>query len=290
MANLNDIIEHLDQLPALPASASRLVGLLSSGCAEIGELERVIRVDEAISAAVLRCANSVRFGRPGRVFTLRESITRLGARALLRIALAQQFGSVLQSAGSAYGLHRGSLWRGAMAGALAAEEIARHHGVEPDLAFLCGLLRDIGKLALDQIVDPRELERAADALPEEASFLEAERILVGADHAKIGGAIARRWGLPERIARAIENHHEPAVIGSRDHDPLGDVVHAADVVCLWTGLATGADGLRYPIQEHVRATCLPGRREAESLIAKMWSRLNEIEAELGHALSEEKRA
>ena len=65
-----------------------------------------------------------------------------------------------------------------------------------------------------------------------------------------------------------------------------DIVHAADVVCLWTGLATGHDGLQYPLAPHVREEILGCRANAEKYMATMWNRLTEIEADLADATAE----
>lgn len=281
MAGVNDIIESIDGLPSFPAVAARLVAAAMDDTVDDAALEKLARTDEAISAALLRRANSARFGRPGRIFSLEESLRRLGRRAIVRLAVEQEAGTVLAGAGASYGLRRGDLWRGALAGGLAAESIAERHpetGVAPDLAFMAGLLRDIGKLAMDAAgFDAADVPEGADC------FLDHERERLGADHAELGAALALRWGLPERLAEAIRHHHRPPGPDDERHDALFDVVHAGDVVVLWTGLATGDDGLRYPLAEHVAERYLPSRTEAEEDIATTWSRLAEIEAELGLA-------
>jgi len=281
VAGVRNVLDKIDDLPSMPAAAARLVSQAMDDAVGSEELERLARTDEAISTAILRRANSATYGRPGRIFSLEESIRRLGRRLIVRIALEHQVGALLAAGGSAYGLRRGDLWRGALAGGLAAEAIAQELGdpaVPSDLAFLGGLLRDIGKLAIDASGFD------ASGMPQdEACFLEHERATVGADHAELGGALAGKWLLPERLANAIRFHHAPPPPDDPRHDPLFDVVHAADVVVLWIGLATGDDGLRYRLAPHVAESLLPSRRGAESLIAVTWSRLAEIEAELGTA-------
>lgn len=284
MARVDELLDQIGELPALPSSAARIVSLLSSPDPNLDDVHAIVRCDEAISIAVLRLANSAQYGRTGRVFSLAESINRLGSRTLLRLAMQQQVGSVMKDAGSAYGLRRGALWRGALGGALAASAIAQDHGNEEgDLCFLCGLLRDVGKLALDTFVD----DGFAEAAPEgDTSFLDIERELFGANHAEIGAALAKRWGLPDRIAFVIEHHHAPPPPEDPAHDAVADIVHAADVLCLWAGLATGFDGLRYPLAEHVRTGILEDRAHAELLMADMMIELRDIEEQLSPAAQE----
>ena len=140
MADIGQILDKIDRLPALPSSVVRVIDMLTSGATDLGEIEQIVRHDEALSMVILGHANSARFGRPGRMFDLKQSIVRLGGKVLMKIVLEQQASAVFVSAGAAYGLRRGAMWRGALGGALAADEIARTHDfADKDLCFLCGL-------------------------------------------------------------------------------------------------------------------------------------------------------
>ena len=121
-----------------------------------------------LSIAVLRLANSAKFGVPGREFNLREATVRLGVRSLSRIVLQQQVSGVLAGDVRAFGLRRGALWRGALAGAFAAEKLASIHA--PDVqeqSFVCALLRDIGKLVFfSEVAALRGAGRLLDQRPD----------------------------------------------------------------------------------------------------------------------------
>jgi HD-like signal output (HDOD) protein len=280
MANLNDILT-VDRLPAMPTSMARVIPLLLDARTEWNALEKVVRQDEALTAAVLRMANSAKYGSPGKHFDLRRAMARLGREALRRCILEQQVSGVVAGENAAFGLRRGALWRSALAGAFAAEELARANGPEEaSLAFMCGLLRDIGKLALDVKYGANYLAMISAAASEGCSFIEAERKALGFDHAQVGGALARKWFLPERIAMAVEKHHEPPVPGV-GHDALFDVVHAADTICRWAGLGVGFDGMEYRLAPHVREGLKLDRRTAERDIAMVWEKLREAEESLG---------
>lgn len=279
MGALDSILKNIQSLPALPATAMRLVSMLTGDEVDFNEVKSIIKMDEAISMAVLRSANSVRYGAVGRVFSLDESIVRLGSKNLMKIAMEHQVSKLLVSAGSSYGLRRGAMWKGSLGGGLAAEELARESNFqEPDLCFLCAMLRDIGKLALDTHFGPDRILQCADSLEPNCCFLVAERNSLGVDHAELGGALAEHWGLPERICDAIRFHHEPPE--GELHDDLFDIVHAADVLSLWMGLAIGHDGLSYPLVPHVREGLLGNRTHAEIIMARTWSLLNDYEMEI----------
>ena len=265
MAPLNDTIAALDRLPALPATSMRLISMLAGGGrdADLRDVECIVGHDEAVTAAVLRRANSAAFGMRGRIAGLGDAIRRLGTRELCRIALETQTSGMLANAGRSYGLRRGALSQSALGGAIAADQLARLHGANREVAFVAALLRDIGKLAIDAVAGPDALEAiaaAADTRP----FLAYEREAFGADHAELGAILCERWSLPTAIIQAVRGHHEPP---SSPVEPLTDVVHAADCVARWAGLGLGCDGLMYPFDSGARERLGTTRDELEALVA-----------------------
>ncbi|MCE7973698.1 MAG: HDOD domain-containing protein [Leptolyngbya sp. PLA1] len=277
MADVSEILS-LKKLPSMPEAMARAVPLLLDPDLNWRSLEEVVKRDEALTTAVLRVANSARFGAPGRQFDLRAAMTRLGRDEVRRCVLSQQVSGIAGGENAAFGLQRGALWRSALGGAIAAEHLAGVHGMRDraGLAFLCGLLRDIGKLALNVRYGDAYLSAVAGHARDGVSFTDAERSALGFDHAEVGAALARKWKLPEQVARAIEAHHAPPPPGP-GHDRLLDVVHAADTVCRWAGLGVGVDGMEYPLVQHVRESLGLDRRAAESQIGMVWDRLREIE-------------
>jgi putative nucleotidyltransferase with HDIG domain len=239
MAGVSDLLDRIDRLPALPATVMRLIPLLGDDDSSLDQLHSIVQKDEALSMAVMKVANSAAFGAPGRTFSLRESVVRLGRRRLKALVMEQQTASLFAKAGASFGLQRGALWRGSLAGAFAAEELAEgRDGAPPELAFLCALLRDVGKIVLDLQFGAGYVGRVKEELSRGLSFVEAERLAVGFDHAELGAALALRWRLPDRVADAIRFHHDPPS-NPGGQDALFDVIHAADTLCLWAGLSVG---------------------------------------------------
>jgi putative nucleotidyltransferase with HDIG domain len=170
---------------------------------------------------------------------------------------------MLANAGRSYGLRRGALSQSALGGAIAADQLARLHGANREIAFVAALLRDIGKLAIDAVAGPDALEQiaaAADTRP----FLAYEREAFGADHAELGAILCERWSLPHEIVRAVRGHHEPP---SDPAEPLTDVVHAADCISRWAGLGLGCDGLMYPFDAAARERLGFSRDALEAIVA-----------------------
>lgn len=278
---LHEVIEACPDLPAVPALLARIAAMIAEGNTDAQELGDIVRHDEALTGLVLKRANSASRGVPGKTFELPASIVRLGSKELVGIISRHEASKLLPKSGTVYGLSRVGLWRNAVGGAIAAEELApRTENADPAQCYIAALLRDIGKLAIETALG----QHAVDSVPDsqgDASFVELEREALGLDHAELGAAIAERWDLPERIVNAIRMHHEPPLPGEPSHDPLIDVVHAADMVCLWSGLGAGDDGAQYPLLDHVRDALALDRHAAESLAAVTYERVCALELELG---------
>lgn len=277
MGGLMDIAATLDRLPPLPAAATRLLQVLASPDADLDEAVRIIRTDESLTASVLRTANSAAFGAPGRTLDLRAAVVRLGARAVARFALELAAAPTFRDAGSAFEIRRGELWRAAIGGARAAEDLASRCGAEPERCFVAALLRDIGRLAFDQ-----HLRDAGEGIPRPAAgedFLDFEHRTFGVDHATLGAELATRWGLPVEVVAAIRHHHRPP---ARDEggDVVLDVVHLADAAARFAGLGLGCDGLLYPVSEAAMDRLGVDRDDLERLALSAAVAVFQLEAEL----------
>lgn len=290
MVSINDIIKVSDRMTAMPASILRVTSMLAAGNTDTDELASIIKSDEVLTAAVLRRANSVAFGSAGRVFDLRQSIVRLGTKNLTHVIMEQKSADIFGESGTAFGLDRGALWRSGIGGGIGAEYIARRIAPEEaDLAYVAGLLRDIGKIALDAFFGDQYFKMLAPHIDTARTFVECERLALGYDHTQIGQAMGEAWGLPPRLCQAIRFHHEPPAEGD-EHDTLNDLVHAADAVCLWAGMAVGHDGLAYNLSSHVRDSLGLTRKEAEHEIAHVWTEVKKIEENLNAPMAQEKTA
>jgi putative nucleotidyltransferase with HDIG domain len=179
---------------------------------------------------------------------------------------------------------RTGFWQHSIAVACAADLITREHPhleFRAEEAFVCGLVHDIGKLALEWVL-PKAYARVIDlAAQHQADISDFERAVVGLDHASAGARLAERWGLPNFITTAIALHHRASATlvnisdaGERRAHSAAQVVGVADALCRKLGLGwSGNHVLSIDDQQHcIRAGLLPERVEAASL------RLHELTA------------
>jgi HD-like signal output (HDOD) protein len=234
MASIDNILKSLDRLPAISVAVTQLISNL---CGAEGDPTKesttdIVMRDSALSASVLKAANSAAAGFQMPAASVKEALKRVGESALLKIALAHASQEALGGEVLEYGLEEGDAWHGALAGALAAEEISKYtHKGDPNVAFTAGLLRDIGKLAMGLVVPP---DQVISVLSDgDSDVTTRERFEWGFDHAQVGAALGRSWGLPDELLNGIRFHHNPPM-GDMAED-LYDIIHCADNLAMTLG-------------------------------------------------------
>lgn len=189
------------ELPLLPDSASRVIAATRRDDVHARTLADLIRRDAALTGHVLRVAGSALYlGSP--LVSFQQAISRLGMAAIREIALLVAFQTRVFRVEGHESMVKG-MFRHALAAAVYAEEIARVRRWNLEEAFLIGLLHDVGRPVLLQLLV--DIARANEVILDSEAALEA----IVPRHAEVGAAIALRFGLPEAVADAVRNHHQP---------------------------------------------------------------------------------
>ena len=220
------ILRQSGGLSTLPEVAAELLTLLAEAACDTDRLAGVIQTDPALSAKILSLAarQSVAFtdGRPN----IQEAAARLPREMLREAILSVKVFPTLNwscDTDSRRLLPRRQLALHSLATACCAEELARFV-LPPEqrpAAYLAGLLHDIGKPALDEIMPKsfEQLVRQARATGEELYEVEQEHL--GLDHASLGKRLAEKWQLPGSIVSCIWLHHTDAqTLAATQAEPL----------------------------------------------------------------------
>jgi putative nucleotidyltransferase with HDIG domain len=250
--NANDLITQVKDLPPVPVAAVRLLGLLNQPTLDNEDLVKVVKYDTALTARMLRVCNSAHYGLAEPVCSVEQAVLLLGQREISRIVMALSFGPSLSRKLPNYAVEGSELWHHSLACALAAEHICNQDiagAAEPSLAFTAGLLHDIGKMALNQFITADTVVSIRNLVKNNSvSRVEAERQILGVDHAQMGGALLGRWNLPEIIIEAVTNHHNPIL---QPKVQLSAIMHVANCEAHLLGCAIGWDGYAERAREDV---------------------------------------
>ncbi|MBN2232053.1 MAG: HDOD domain-containing protein [Deltaproteobacteria bacterium] len=193
-------------IPSLPQVLIRVERSLADQRAGGRELGRVILDDPALTAQVLKLANSVYYNPGGRrVNTVSRAIVILGFETIRQVVLGLSVFRMIRNLPRAADYRR--LWRHSLAAAIAGREIARRVGVEEvEEAFVGGLLHDIGKFFLGHLFPSVYGDILVIAPTGGEALLKAEEQLLKCSHHDVGGLLAEQWGFPRVLGEIMADH------------------------------------------------------------------------------------
>ena len=214
------------------------------------ELAKVIEYDPGLTANLLQLANSAYFGWSGKIKTVKGAITRLGTNRIFQMVLCMSVAPLVRKPVKGYDMESDGLWRHSIAVAICAEQLARILKIDnSEEAFTAGLLHDMGKILLGTFVEV-DVEPIKDLVNNQSmSFNEAERQILGIDHAEAAAELLQYWKLPENVVAAARWHHSPEKADEDQHREIVDLVHVADILCIRMGWGIGTDGPLYCLNE-----------------------------------------
>jgi putative nucleotidyltransferase with HDIG domain len=237
METLDAIIDQVKRLPPAPRILPELLAVLRQDEADASRSVHLIRFDPALTAQVLRRCNSAHYGFADPAQDLQTAVVRIGMGETYRIVANLVGQRTLGAAQRGYGIGQGELWKHCAVTAVAARLMARELGGDESVVFTAALLRDIGKLVLSTSLEGAYAEVIAKTEGSEVSFLEAEKAILGVDHAEVGGRLLARWNFPENLVRALRHHHDP--LQAKPDEQLAAYAHLGDTLAHMVGHGYG---------------------------------------------------
>ncbi len=246
-----EILNNLNTVPKLPAAVTRVLALVNDPDSSVADVMGAVETDPALTAETLRIANSAYFAGPRRIGSLKEAGVLLGLNRVMQLVLAAAVFPISTRPVPGYDLEQGALVDGMLAVAVGTEILARElKRIPPSHAFTAGLLHDIGKLAMGNVVARCRGEIRDCAMVEGISYEEAERMILGMDRAEAGAAMLLSWQLPENVVIAVRWHLQPEQVTEEPF--VVDLVHVARLLAAQCGIGLGQDGLQYKLSDIAR--------------------------------------
>ena len=248
MPTLDEVCAKALALPCSPALLPRLISLLAQPHADIEDLAKLIQMDPVLASATVRMANSVFFGGEIVAETVEQAVMRLGAKELYRLAALSMASRWMAIEVVGYRWEAGDFCRASLVKAVAAEALAqRTGGVDPALAYTCGLVHEIGKLAVAfSCADSFAGVRAR--CTEGVTWLEAESAELGFNHASVSARLLAEWRFPEACVVVAANN-PPTVAIPAEYRALAAHVHAADHLAAALGAGQGEDAFLFKLDQ-----------------------------------------
>jgi len=232
----NEISRNFKKLYPMPHVMWKARRLISDPNSDFKQVSGILKTDQALASRILKVANSAYFGLTGKVSSIQHATVLLGSRLLTQIISMVSHSKMLGGTLKGYGMDSGNAWRHSLTVAVGSDVIAKKIAPEYSKeAFLAGLLHDAGKILLDPYIMERQtaFTELMDKLNTPSN--EAEKKVLGIDHAEIGKLLCAHWNFPDFVADAINWHHSPA---ESKANLLAYIIHSADVIANSMNTAT----------------------------------------------------
>ncbi|MFC2150460.1 HDOD domain-containing protein [Calditrichota bacterium] len=222
-------LRDIEKLAPMPQAFSGVMEVMRNPNSTASQLSEVIKMDQALTAKILKIVNSAYYGFYRRIGNVQHAIVILGFSEIKNITLAA---CIIQAYGSEDSPHFKILefWRHSLAVAYIARSLST---LQPDFnsedAFSIGLMHDLGKVVLDQHFSSHFHACLETSKTEQRPLHQVCLQELEIDHAEVGAIIAESWKLPVGLVKAIQYHHQP----ENAEEEIGSVylAHLANYFC-----------------------------------------------------------
>jgi putative nucleotidyltransferase with HDIG domain len=220
-------------LRALPESAAEIMHLSGDPNCKSPQLVRLIEKDTALAGAVMKAVNSSFYSLTTKMTRLDRAVAYLGTRTVKEIVFCTCLCTMCKAAD--FGTYTArDLWDHGICVAIAARELAvRSDKLDPEEAFLAGMLHDIGLMLAAQSEVGQGTALFTQAEMGTGPFGELEQWIFGFKHGELGAALARKWAFPEPHLMVIEFHHRPDE-APEEYQALCHHIYVADTLACQT--------------------------------------------------------
>lgn len=238
-------LNQITELPTLPVVVQKLNSAVSDPKVDANRIAELLKDDVAISAKLLKVVNSALYSGKEPITSIQMAVARLGMNGVRNVvtsvAIFSAFGSSDQDAFDRNEFWRHCIFAGHAAAVLHNKANCPFKRPYPkDMLHLCGVMHDVGRLVLDQFFHDQFMEALAVGEQEMLPLCDAERDVIGADHAEVGAWLATRWSTTEALVQSIRWHHDPSQSGD-EYRYLVSLCHAANYVCNYQQIGWSGD-------------------------------------------------
>ncbi len=277
--------------PSPSRVATEIISLARDPDIEMAKVAQAVGRDPAMTAKILRIANSAFYAQRRASQNLRQALVIIGLNAALTLALSFSLVSSMRAL-RPVGIDYPRFWRRSLLAATAARAFSESAKAgQPEDVFLAALLQDMAVLAIDRA--SRDFYSKLPMSATHADWLTYEQQQLGKDHATYSAMLLRAWNLPDRICKAVEHSHAPSKLPQQSDEArfascvaLGsDLAEAVLTKGALTGLAQRANDLLrmdheqfnavvahimklIPETEELYETSLIAAEDAENLLAE----------------------
>ena len=270
MISMAEIVEKIEYLPMFDETAQKALIAIQKEDYSISELTEVIKYDPALTANILKVANSAYYAHSKKINNISTAINYLGKEQLFSIIAVSASKKYFLEMIEGYEENNGELWEHNLAVAMISKELKTLEPIvdENDL-FIAALLHDIGKVILGSYVK-RKRGIVINLIETGNDFISVEKKVFGFTHPKIGAAILKRWNFSKDVVHAVKYHHD------QDHwnRPITRVVALSDYFSQLIGKMSQKDALAYKGYDKLLLRYKINSQQLEKLLSDTLEKIN----------------
>ncbi|CAM2960366.1 HDOD domain-containing protein [Vibrio neptunius] len=200
------LISRINELPRIESVLQELLEMVNREQIDFGELAKKMAMDQVLLARVLRMANSAQFGGVKGVSNINDAIVRIGVGAIRNLISSSILASTFPKLET---LNIKDYWASTFEVATIASTIAKQAKVDPNEAFIAGVLHNIGELMIHSL-EPEQAMKISRRVEDGEKPVEVQRDVLGTDAQQLGAALAESWKFPSELIDAIANVNHPS--------------------------------------------------------------------------------
>ncbi len=243
----NDLAKRVLSVASLPQIFIKVEETLNNPNSSNLDLAKILEEDPALTAKLLKLVNSAFYGFTAKVEIVPQAITVVGTQQLRNLVLACSVLKVFQHLPDDI-INMESFWRHSVACGIAARALASLRN-ENDIErfFVTGLLHDIGRLIMLMELPQQMPQVFSQAQDNKQLLYQAEKELIGFNHARLGGLLLKNWKLSDRMVEAVTYHHSPKLASNFPIDAA--TIHCADIIANASRLGSSGEQFIPPLNE-----------------------------------------
>ncbi|MBU0969265.1 MAG: HDOD domain-containing protein [Proteobacteria bacterium] len=277
MTSLRLLMKEIQNLKPIPAVVTQLLSAVDSPGSSMEDIANVIQYDPAITASLLKTCNCAYFGLKVPAESIKDAVNMLGIDQVTELALIKSGAQALSGRHQGYGLEQGEMWKYSVSSAMITKIVAAKLGLKnKNTLFTSALIKDIGKIVLEKHVADASEKITHLVKNKKYSFQEAEKKVLGIDHAELGAMIAKIWKFSPRMIKIIRHHH--LADESRVSDREIAAIYLGDCICMMMGSGVGADGLAYRFKDQAMKSLGVTATDILMMIAEFGINLQKVDA------------
>ncbi len=228
--DLTSIVDDVIDLPTLPQVVTTLIEIIDRPQSTARDVQIVMERDPALAARILKLVNSAFYALPNRISSIGQAVVILGYNTVKSLAISASVVDLFGEGGKDFNYE--DFWAHSVGSAAVSYALAkRTRQVDPDTAFVTGLMHDMGKIVLDQYA-PDEFHRILTiARDKEIPFEQAEGEVLDTSADEVGYWLAQKWALADDLGEAIRFQHRVDEAPSDEVRDLAAICAFAVYVC-----------------------------------------------------------